>query len=564
MKEWRLQTLRFCFLVFGVLVVFRLFYWQVISGEKLQALAESQHFTSEEIQARRGQILTSDEFPLVTNRKAYLIFAQPAQLDMDKAELALRLTSVLDPQKIEETKEEILEKLERKDLVWIPLARKVNREIKEEVEKLEINGLGFEEEEKRFYPEGSMSAQMLGFVGQDLGGLDKGYFGVEGFYNRSLEGKPGLHRLEKDASGRPILIGETLFEDEIAGRDLKLYLNRGIQFMLEEKLLEGIERYQAKGGLAVVMEPKSGAILAMASFPSYDPAFYATADKSLFSNPVISQTFEPGSIFKPIVMAAAINEGVVSPEDKCSKCSGPRQIGEYTIETWDGQYHPDSTMTEILEHSDNVGMVYVGEKLGGQNLLAYLKNFGIGEETGIDLEGEATAPLRGESQWVPIDLATVSFGQGVAVTPIQIVRAVSAIANGGELLEPHVVAQIKTSDKELVTKPKVVRRVITQKTAKIITEMMVAAVERGGKWERPKGYRIAGKTGTAQIPIAGHYDKEKTIVSFIGFAPADNPRFVMLVTMREPALTWGSMTVAPLWFEISKELFYLLGIPPNF
>ncbi|MFZ5366448.1 MAG: peptidoglycan D,D-transpeptidase FtsI family protein [Patescibacteria group bacterium] len=560
MSLWRAKTLMLGFCFFGFLVAGRLFYWQILQGEKLSSLASSQYSQEEEIPARRGQILTSDGFPLVTNKQAYLVYALLPQLDRSPEEISTMLAKILQSQ----TREEMEKKLKSKDLVWVSLARKVDREKKEEIQKLQIQGLGFEEEARRDYPEGSLAAQLVGFVGKDAAGKDKGYFGLEGFYDRELSGRPGILRQEKDASGRPILIGKRLKEEEIPGRDLELYLNREIQFMVERKLKKGLEKYGAKSGSVVIMDPKTGGILSMASFPSYEPANYAKTNDSLFPNPVISQTFEPGSIFKPLVMAAAINEGVVSPQDKCDRCSGPRQIGEYTIKTWDERYHPDSTMTEILEHSDNVGMVFVGEKLGTKNLVSYLKKFGIGEQTGIDLEGETVAVLRSENEWVPIDLATASFGQGVALTPIQMVRAIAAVANGGEMLEPHVVTKIKTQDKELEIKPKVRRRVISLATARVITEMMVNAVERGGKWERPKGFRIAGKTGTAQIPIAGHYDKEKTIVSFVGFAPADNPRFVMLVTMREPTLIWGSMTVAPLWFEIAKELFYYLGIPPSF
>lgn len=563
MSSWRLQILLVGFFLLGLLVTLRLFYWQIMVGEKLKVLAETQYLSVQEIPAQRGQILAFDGFPLAINKQAFLVFAEPRQLKLESAELALKMAPILAPQETKETEEILKERLSRTDLFWLPLSRKIEREKKEEIEKLGLSGIGFQAEEKRFYPEGSMSAHLLGFVGQDVAGRDKGYFGLEGFYERTLSGKSGKRLQEQDPSGRPIPIGRSNDEDEFSGRDLVLYLRRGLQFMLEEKLKTGMEKYQAKEGLAVIMEPKTGAVLAMASFPNFNPADYAATDKNLYTNSVISQTFEPGSIFKPIIMAAAINEAAVKPEDRCLKCTGPRQIGEYTIRTWDDQYHPDSTMTEILEHSDNVGMVYVGEKLGGVKLIEYLHKFGFDQTTGIDLEGETVALFRKKSDWVPIDLATVAFGQGVAVTPIQVVRAIAAIANGGELVEPHVVAKVKTAAKEIEIKPKKQERVISQTTAKIITEMMVASAERGGKWERPKGYRIAGKTGTAQIPIAGHYDEEKTIVSFVGFAPADDPRFVMLVTLREPALIWGSRTVAPLWFEIAKEIFYHLGIPPN-
>ncbi|MDP3888761.1 MAG: penicillin-binding protein 2 [bacterium] len=563
MSSWRLRALQIFFVILTLGIVARLFYWQIISGSKLQALAESQRTSSIEIPTTRGDILASDGFPMATNQEGYLVSATLPQLNLDKNEIAARLAPILNPSDTDNEKEDLKSKLNR-DSVWVVLAHKVDKKTKDTLAALKIAGINFDEEQKRLYPEASMSAHMLGFVGQDNNGHDKGYFGLEGNYDRILAGKAGILKQEKDASGKHILIGNSSTEEEINGRVLQTYFNRGLQFILDDNLKKGIEKYQAKAGLAVVMDPKTGAILAMSSFPNYDPSNYAQTDSNLFSNPVISQTFEPGSIFKPLVMSAAINEGAIKPEDKCTKCEGPRQIGEYTIRTWDDKYHPDSTMSDILVHSDNVGMVFVGEKLGQDKLLSYIRNFGIGEMTGIDLEGETTAFFRTDGNWPLIDYATLSFGQGVAVTPIQMARAISAIANGGELLEPHVVSEIKSDSRDLETKVKVQRRVISETTAKVVTEMMVNAVEKGGKWERPKGYRIAGKTGTAQVPIAGHYDKTKTIVSFVGFAPADDPRFVMLITLREPALTWGSMTVAPLWMETAKEIFYYLKIPPKF
>lgn len=559
---WRIQTLQALFLVLGFLVVIRLFYWQVVVGDKLKVMAESQHFAQYEIPALRGQILASDGFPLATNQQAYLLYAILPQLSISTTEVSSKLAPLLSSD-VPAMEDSLNTRMQRANVVWVPLARKIDRLKKKQIEELSLSGIGFEEEQKRFYPEGSMSAHLLGLVGQDSAGREKGYFGLEGFYDKTLVGKTGFVKQEKDASGKPILIGESSVEGEVKGRDLQLYLDRGLQFMIEAKLKAGMEKFQAKGGLAIVMNPSDGAILAMSSFPNYDPSRFSDFDGELFSNPVISQVFEPGSIFKPVVMAAAINEGALKQDERCTKCDGPRQIGEYTIRTWNEQYHPDSSMTEILEHSDNVGMVYVGEKMGKEKLLSYLKDFGFDKETGIDLGGEAVPTFRGDNDWTTIDLATASFGQGVAVTPIQMVRAISAIANGGQLVEPHVVAKVKTMEKEIITKPKIQKRVISAETARIVTEMMVNAAERGGKWKRPEGYRVAGKTGTAQVPISGHYDKEKTIVSFVGFAPAENPRFVMLVTLREPALTWGSMTVAPLWFEIATEMFNYLKIPPH-
>lgn len=557
---WRLRLLAIVFSLSVSLVIGKLFYWQILQGDKLSALANSQYFSEEEITAPRGLILTSDNFPLVQNTNAYLAYAFLKNIKNSSLEIANVFEKILNLDK-----KNIMEKLENKEASWVSLARKIDRTQKTEIENNDFPGIGFEEEMKREYPEGSMAAQLLGFVGKDSIGKDKGYFGLEGFYNRELTGRPGILKMEKDASGRPILIGTQSQENVVSGRDLKLFLDRQIQFMAENKLKEGLVKYGAKSGNVVIMDPYTGGIVAMASYPSYDPDNYALYPNIFYPNPTVVESFEPGSIFKVIMMAAAINEGAVKPDERCDQCNGSRTIGEYTIKTYNDKYHPNLTMPEILLYSDNVGMVYVVDKLGKEKELAYIKKFGFGETTGIDLEEESSPPLRKDEDWAPIDFATASFGQSIAVTPIQMVTAVGAIANGGNLLVPRMVDQILSEGKTINTQVKVKRNVIKQSTAKILTEMMINAVDKGeAAGFKAPGYRVAGKTGTAQIPIAGHYDEKKTIASFVGFAPADKPRFVMLVSLREPSVSrWGSRTAAPLWFDIAKDIFLMWKIPPS-
>jgi cell division protein FtsI (penicillin-binding protein 3)/stage V sporulation protein D (sporulation-specific penicillin-binding protein) len=313
------------------------------------------------------------------------------------------------------------------------------------------------------------------------------------------------------------------------------------------------------------MEPKTGAVKVMASFPSYDPADYSSYSDDLFRNPAISDSFEPGSIFKIIVMASALDSESVELDTICDICSGPVKIDKYSIETWNNQYNPNSSMQDIIIHSDNVGMVFVGSKLGKDKMFDYLQKFGIGKLTGIDLQGESTAKLRDKGSWSDIDLATASFGQGIATTPIQITKAVAAIANKGIMVTPQVVASLTSDGWNQDIKPKEEGRVVSQKAAEEITAMMVEAAKSGeSKWAYLKGFGVAGKTGTAQIPIAGHYDAEKTIASFVGFVPYYDPQFVMLITLREPATSpWASETAAPLWYNIAKDLFVYYKIQPG-
>lgn len=519
-------------------------------------MANSQYLTSREIPAPRGMILSSDFFPLVQNKSAFLLYANPQEIKISEEELREKLKTAVAGSEIN------IKGVFDKKLLWWPLLKNLDEETKKKVEELKIDGLGFEEKEKRYYPEASMSAHLLGFVGEDEKGGEKGYFGLEGYYNKEIEGKPGIRFFEQDALGRPIPLADESIEAPIPGRNLLLGLDRTLQFLVEKRLKEGIIKYGAVSGLALVMNPTNGEILAMAAFPNFDPEDYFSYNSDLFRNPLISSSFEPGSIFKVIVMSSAIDSGALNVKDSCSLCNGPLNISDYTIKTWNDKYYPNSSVTDVIVHSDNVGMVWVGQKLGEDKLYEYLKLFGFGEKTGIDLQGEIVPVLREKNDWREIDLATASFGQGIAVTPIQMLTAVSAIANKGELYQPKVVVKILEESQEIAIKPVRKRRIISSLTANAITEMMVQAVEKGeAKWAKPKGYKIAGKTGTAQIPIAGHYDPEKTIASFVGFAPADNARFSMLVALKEPKTSpWGSETAAPLWFEISKDIFRLWDI----
>lgn len=569
------------FILAFILIILRLFYWQVIKGDVLEIAGQSQYTQKSVSRPSRGKIYSKDNYSLASNKQAYELLIDTKSLSVSKEELPKKISPIIfkdlnlgltasvsgslsDDQKIDLAKESIKSKIEKSKSQWLVISDGISSESKELLTSLNLKGLFFTEKEKRYYPESSMSAQVLGFVGKDQFGSDKGYFGLEGFYDRQLKGKEGFVIEEKDAKGRPILFGskrENLKED---GRNLILNIDRTVQFIVEEKLKEGISKYGAKQAAAIVMEPTTGAVLSMASFPSYNPSKYFEFDKDLYRNPLVADAYEPGSTFKVLVIAAAINEGAVKPDTICDRCSGPRQVAEYTIKTWNNQYYPNTTMTEVIQHSDNTGMIFVGEKLGKDKFIKYLKDFGFGQGTDIDLEEESSPLLR--PSWSFVDLATASFGQGIAVTGIQMARAVSAIANGGKLLEPHIVSQIKeSSGKTIEIPPKTVKQVLKPSTAKVMTEMMINAIDNGeSKFYKPKGYRIAGKTGTSQIPIKGHYDESKTVASFVGFAPADDPKFLILVILREPSSSpWGSETAAPLFFSIAKELFTYYKIPPT-
>lgn len=564
--------------------------WQVVKGEELSIEAKSQQSISSTLPAHRGAILAADSYPLASAVDGWLLWASIPQIK-DGVVIAKQLAPVLsaDPLPVEipnasgsgqvkdatpeaQIKDDLIKQeedrltklLTKKDVVWIALKKKISKSQKQSIENLHIDGLGFTLQEGREYPEGFMASHVLGFLGTDAGGSDKGYFGLEGFYNLTLQGTEGLKAYEKDAIGSPILLGENEQVTASNGLSLKTHIDRSVQFIIEQKLKEGIQKYQATGGTIIVMRPQDGAILGMASYPDFIPDQYTQFSNDKFIDPAVSLSFEPGSIFKPVIMSAALNEGVVKPDTQCLECTGPVHIDKYTIETGTKQYYPNETMTEIIQHSDNVGMVWVSKQLGMDKMYDYLQKFGFGNPTGIDLQGEASPILRKREQWGLIDQATASFGQGIAVTPIQMVRAISAIANGGRLPKPEVVDSLIGDSWQEKVKPDLSEQIISEDAARDMTDMMVHNVDTRDDWPKPKDIKIAGKTGTAQIPIAGHYDPDKTIHSFVGFAPAYAPKYVMLVTLKDPKNgQFASVTAAPLWFQISQQLLPYLGISPN-
>jgi len=568
MSSRRIYFLIVSFVCWSLLIWGRLFYWQVIAGERLAAAEKKQALQIKPLKAPRGEIFAADGQPLVLNSHYYDLYLWKPVLNISPSRLLeiLRHQLNFDERKEEEKWwQETKERLEQKSPNWLLLRRELSPKEAKRIESLAIKGLFLEEGEGRFYPESSSSAHLLGFLGLDRRGERRGYFGLEGFYDRQLRGhsrlimeSQGWWNKIRDSFGKKGKVEK--------GRDLILFLDRTVQFILEEELQKGIKRYGAESGLAVILEPFGGGVLAMAAFPSYDPAAYFRFPAELFPNPVIAKHFEPGSIFKPFVAAAALDAGIIDQQTPCEICHGPVQIGEYQIETWNKKYYPQSNVVEIIQHSDNVGMVWIARKLGLKKLWSYLQKFNFGQRTQIDLEEEAAVPLKPQKEWYPVDLATVSFGQGIAVTPIQIVSAFAAFANGGLWVKPRVVARIKDGQKENATLP-FSRRVIKSEVAQQLKEILINAVEKGeAQWTKIPGYTVAGKTGTAQIPVEGRYEEESTIASFVGFAPAEKnqPKFVMLVSLTRPTSSpWGSETAAPLWFAIAKRLFFYWGVIPH-
>lgn len=543
MSKIRIVFTLFCILF--ILIVIRLFYLQIVAP---LTPASNAYLKYKKIAPQRGRVYDRNGQPFVLNQTSYLLYIEPKKMK-DKEKLVDKLDEVL---KIGEATLEAKIN-EKKD--WIAIVGGVSKEKKEKIASFRFPEVGFEDNLKRYYPEASLAAHLLGFVGKNKDNDDVGYFGIEGFYDKELTGLPGLIKTERDILGRPILLGSQEKIESENGRDLVLTIDKSVQQIVKQKLLSGLERYKAKEGCVLVADPYTMEILANVCLPDFDLDKYYLFSEEFFKNSAISSSYEPGSTFKPLIMAAALQEKKVKPDDLYNE-QGAVEIGGYKIRTWDDKYEGKISMTRILEKSSNVGMVSVGQKLGGRKLLKFLRAYGFGTPTEIDLQGEASGLLKAEKDWRTIDYATVTFGQGIAITPIQMLTAFSSLVNGGELLQPHIKRSIEK---------RVKRRTISAKTSEIIKKMLISSVERGEyKWIKPKGYKIGGKTGTSQIPLEGRYDPSKTIASFVGFAPADKPKFIALILLREPRTSiYGSETAAPLFFEIAKELLVYYNIAPE-
>lgn len=576
----RVLFLGFCIGIF--IVLSRLFYWQIIRGDVLTAAANDQYERQYTQTGKRGSIYTADGHLLVTNQQVYRLFAQPQELHIDAKTLAAQLTPLVLLDNLEyqsasasaaqqEIAEKVQNQLEKKlsntDLKWVSLVTSITNETKQKISDLKIHGVGFDTYEKRYYPEASMAAHLTGFVGKDEDGNDIGYFGIEGALEQELKARSQKNTVLADALGLPLPQEQETSQIALDGRDITLTIRRDLQHLAETRLAEGVEQYGARAGEVLIMDPQTGDILAMAALPKYDQRYFFKFPANTYTNPSLSSLYEPGSTFKTLTVAAGIDADVISPDTQCDKCSGPRVFGKYTIKTWNDEYHPGITMTEALAKSDNTAMIFIAEKLGAERFRNYLEKFGIGEALHIELQGDRKTPF--PQKWGPVELATISFGQGVSTTTLQLARAIGAIANDGKLMRPRIIKSATDwlTGETITPDPVVERQAITPETAKIVREMMVESAAHGeAQWTASRNHWISGKTGTSQIPLqeGGGYEQDVTMASFVGFAPPQDPKFVMIVKLNAPSSSiWAAETAAPLWYKIANDLFLFLNMPPD-
>jgi cell division protein FtsI/penicillin-binding protein 2 len=417
---------------------------------------------------------------------------------------------------------------------------------------------------RREYPNGTGAAQVLGFADYD----NNGQYGVEQFYNDQLAGTPGEVTAERDSAGYVLPVGDTHTKPAIDGSDLTLTIDNAVQYMAEQELARSIRDYQAKDGLILIMDPHTGGLLAEAAWPNFDPNdFTHVNDWGLFKNPAISNQMEPGSTFKILTYSASIDAGAVTP-DTTFNCTGTIMVYGWPISNSDVTPHGTESMNQGFGRSCNIAADFAATQLGETTFYQYVQAFGIGQPTGIDMAGEVpgTLYLPGNENYSPINLYTNAFGQGVAVTPIQMITAAAAVANGGKLMKPHVVQRITRNGKVIQQNdPTVVRQVIKPETAAQVRDMMVSAVETGiGRLGSIPGYRVAAKTGTAQVPGTAGYNGAGTLASVMAFMPAYDPKFIIYILLNRPLSSqWGSTTASPSMARLGAQLLQYYKIPPT-
>lgn len=538
-------------------LLFRLIQKQVFEHSAYIMAAEGQYIVKKDLPAQRGKIYASDMFPLATNRQYFQVLAVPRNIK-NPDEVAEKLAKIIDV-----SKSEIFSIINNDKSYVPPIKHGLTEEEGERIANEKITGVIVLPESKRFYPEGQLASQILGFVNAS----SDGQYGIEGYFNDQLRGFEGEVSAEKDIKGRLFSIGEKV--EPKNGLDFVLSVDHNIQFYAEEIINQAVETYEADAGFLGIMDPKTGAVVAMAGTPAFDPNKYneiSQEQQDVFNNIGITSSWEPGSVFKPLIMAAAINEGKVQPETE-GTFSNVVSVDSYEIHTSTDEAYGKETMTQVLENSDNVAMVWISEQLGKDTEYQYVKDFGFGRKTGIELDTEATGSVLDVKQWSNTQRATISFGQGISVTPIQLLSAVSTIANGGKLMKPYIVSEIIDPDgNKEITQSSEVKRVLNTDTTEKVKNMMVSVVENGhGKKAGVEGYQVAGKTGTAQVPKpgGGYYD-DRHVGSFVGFAPAKDPKFVMLVRLDNPKnVTWAEESAAPVFGKMADWLLDYYRIPKS-
>ena len=564
MNSWRLKVVLILFFMLAAIIIGRLFYIQVLNRKYYQSQALGQQAGFKKIQGDRGEVffknskeshgrLGSGEVKsLAINKEKWLIAAVPENIK-DKDAFAKIVSS-----HVGFSKESILSEITKSDS-YVVLKKDLLPEEIEGLRETKLEGLIFENSSARYYPQEALASQVIGF----LGGDNLGQYGIEGYYEDILKGKEGI---QEQKTGLNIISSQGE-EESLNGSDLFLTIDYNIQFQAEALLDEAKKNIDIDSGQIIVIKPDSGRILALANFPPFNPNKYSKESGfGIFQNSAIQKIFEPGSVFKPLIMAMALNEGKVTPDSTFTD-EGFVKIGPDTVYNFDRKKYGLQTMSGILEKSINTGAMYLASLLPHDTFIDYLEKFGFNQKTGVDLQGEVYSRNDILKKGSDFGFATASFGQGIEMTPLQLVRAFSLLANGGKVVKPYIVEKIVHGQDEIIIKPQISDSVVTPSTVLETTKMMINVVDRGfGKSAGIKGYYLAGKTGTAEVPITngkGYY-ADKTIQSFIGFGPALKPEFLILVKLDNPKVPKSSLSAAPIFKKLAQYIINYWQLPPDY
>ncbi len=564
-KHWRISVLVFFVCLASGAIVIKLFLLQVLSHGKYVDMAQRQHEMKVDIEAERGEIFMQDEaelYPLAINREIQMLFAVPREIkniEEDSKKIS-EITGV--------SEMEIKEKLRKPNDMYEVIKRKLSEEEAARIREAKIAGIYLQPENYRYYPGGELGSQLIGFVGSD-GKNMRGMYGLESFWQEKLAGSVGVVRQKGDSRGRWISISDREIDPARNGSDLILTVNHTVQYEVEKILKSSLEKYAADSGSVVVLDPKTGKILAMANAPGFDPNQYATTeDISLFSNAAISKSYESGSVFKPITVAMGIDCGKINHNTTYVDSGVVKEAG-YEIRNSDLKANGVQTMTQVLENSLNTGVIYVEKLVGNKVFGEYVRKFGFGEKTGIELPSESPGNIRNlDNIEIDINFFTASFGQAITVTPLQLAVAYGVLANEGVMMKPTIIDSMKHFNGTVEEiEPREVRRVVSADTARSLGEMLRSVVTKGhGKRADVPGYLVGGKTGTAQVAKIGSkgYEEGINIGSFAGYAPINDPQFVVVVDLYNPKnVEWAESSAAPTFGEVMKFLLEYYRVKPT-
>lgn len=561
---------RIFFVLVGIISV-RLFSLMILQHGEYKALAEGQHILKTILVPERGRIYVQDPqsesgiYAIADSEEKDLIYSVPEQVK-NPEEVATKIAPILGMKK-----DDVLEKVSKPNDRYEPLLHKASEAQVEAARKLELTGIYFSKENWRVYPEKNSTAHLTGFLGFSADGTARvGQYGIEQYFNESLAGVAGYLRTEKDGAGRWITIGERILEPAKDGYDVVLTIDKNIQYVACSKLQTAVNKHGAKKGSVIIMNPKTGAVLALCNYPDYDPNEYSDANIESYFNSAVSEEWEPGSVFKTFSLGAAIDNGKITPNTVYHD-SGCIKVGNYPAPICNSDrklQNRDVDMNFVLAESLNTGSTYAVQQIGNEVWYEYVKNLGFGKKTDIELSGESAGSIKNIAELKDIYSATSSFGQGILVTPLQLITGYAAVANGGALMKPYIVEKITNHQGvEKISSPQKIRTIFSPQTAQVLSAMLVNVVDKGhSKQAAVKGYFIAAKTGTAQIAKAGGagYDETRHNDTLVGFGPITDPAFIMLTKINEPKdVPWAEGSAAPLFGEIADWLVDYLKIPPD-